>query len=295
MYVLRSPEQHSTSAFCWGPEERNRPYGLEAKNRRCLPRSPRLGGATAFFTLPGDDQAVVHSVLLLLADALGHPHEVADLLLAQAEVAVEDAIVELLLEAQHQRVSGALGCGTCTQAAISVAQNSRPGRRHKGPRPRNELLTKNRARGNVAPNKPTCSASRAPACVARAVPALRGGAAPLILRAPPPPCARAACRRRARQQVPRRSSGSSSGTTGACRGGALVCAGRGWRCRGCYRDHLGERMISPGVRRFCSSAGSQVPTIFLCCTRVCSAPRFAAPSALPLAAPCRGCHLEHLV
>ena len=194
--------------------------------------------------------------------------------------------------AAARRVSGALRGGTCTQAAISVAQNSRPGRRHKGPRPRNGLLTKNRARGNVVP---TCSASRAPACVARAVPALRGGAAPLLLRAPPPPCARAACRRRARQQVPRRSSGSSSGTTGACRGGALVCAGRGWRCRGCYRDHLGERMISPGVRRFCSSAGSQVPTIFLCCTRVCSAPRFAAPSALPLAAPCRGCHLEHLV
>ncbi len=48
------------------------------------------------------DNAVHDAGLLVLRDALGDPHEVANLLLAKPHVGVEDAVVELLLKCVRQ-------------------------------------------------------------------------------------------------------------------------------------------------------------------------------------------------
>ena len=130
--------------------------------------------------------------------------------------------------AAARRVSGALRGGTCTQAAISVAQNSRPGRRHKGPRPRNGLLTKNRARGNVG----------AMSCP---------HAAPLArLPAWPAPCPRCEGEPRhcsfahRRHHVP----------------GQRAAAGRGNRCRGALRAaQVGQQVRAVGGRWCVRGAG----------------------------------------
>ena len=76
-------------------QDRYRELLPEAHTQRSNVRPGRRAG------LEQGDDAVVDATLLSLGDALGDPHDVPDLLLAELHVGVEHAVVELLLVGLH--------------------------------------------------------------------------------------------------------------------------------------------------------------------------------------------------